>query len=81
MKFGRWHKRQALRLNLYPLDRCIRNELTTIAYDGLPLDFRVTMPAGIAQYPMKETTSGLIERSDQALYRAKQSGRNRAELG
>ncbi|MBD3242592.1 MAG: diguanylate cyclase [Chitinivibrionales bacterium] len=44
-------------------------------------EVRVTMSFGIAVFGEHATTSAnLIKRSDQALYRAKESGRNRVEL-
>ena len=37
---------------------------------------KVTISCGVAQYTSGETTSGLVSRSDIALYKAKESGRN-----
>lgn len=40
---------------------------------------QITLSIGIAQYQTGESMSSFIERADMALYRAKQSGRNRIE--
>ncbi len=42
---------------------------------------RVTASAGLAQLAPQETAEQAFERADQALYRAKEGGRNRIELG
>ena len=42
-------------------------------------DIRVTCSFGLAQYQPEETMQMLIERADNALYRAKRLGRNRVE--
>ena len=41
---------------------------------------RITLSAGIASLVSGETQNQLFERADEALYRAKSRGRNRAEL-
>lgn len=41
---------------------------------------RTTVSMGVAQFRPGDTKEALIERADQALYRAKRSGKNRAEL-
>lgn len=38
---------------------------------------RITMSVGVAQYNGQENIQGLIERADKALYKAKETGRNR----
>ncbi|MBB1519595.1 GGDEF domain-containing protein [Aquipseudomonas guryensis] len=58
----------------------IQEALATTSFEGLPPGFRVTASIGVAQYYLQEGIPSLIERSDKALYRAKQNGRNRMEL-
>ena len=43
-------------------------------------ELRVTFSTGIAQFRAKETIDSLIERADQALYKAKKAGRNQSIL-
>jgi two-component system cell cycle response regulator len=42
---------------------------------------RVTCSVGVACFDASDSTSGFVDRADQALYRAKKSGRNRCEAG
>ncbi len=58
----------------------IQEALAGTSFEGLPPGFRVTASIGVAQYYLQEGIPSLIERSDKALYRAKQNGRNRMEL-
>ncbi|MBU4261515.1 MAG: GGDEF domain-containing protein [Proteobacteria bacterium] len=44
------------------------------------IPFPVTISAGVARYKAGDTLEKLTERADQALYRAKQTGRNRVVL-
>ena len=49
-----------------------------LANTASPCGRAVTLSAGVAEYPkMAETTEALIEVADNALYHAKQTGRNR----
>lgn len=41
---------------------------------------RTTISMGVAQYRKGDTSHSLVERADNALYKAKRSGKNRAEL-
>lgn len=41
---------------------------------------RVTISIGVAAYQAGDTAESLVERADQALYRAKERGRNRVEI-
>jgi diguanylate cyclase (GGDEF)-like protein len=43
-------------------------------------EWRVTFSAGLASFHAGETLEACLERADQALYRAKQAGRDRTEL-
>lgn len=55
----------------------IQAELERTAFEGLPVELRVTLSAGIAQYRTGASVTHLIEHADRALYRAKRNGRNR----
>ncbi|MFT4099737.1 MAG: GGDEF domain-containing protein [Burkholderiaceae bacterium] len=57
----------------------IRAALRTTAYEGLPADFHLTISVGVASATLGEPTERLIERADEALYRAKRLGRDRIE--
>ena len=57
----------------------IRTRLRATAYDGLPADFNVTVSVGMACAIAGESIERLVERADQALYRAKGLGRDRIE--
>ncbi|MGM0632489.1 MAG: GGDEF domain-containing protein [Pseudomonadota bacterium] len=43
--------------------------------------FTIRASAGIAEWQPGDTSDSLLSRADRALYRAKQKGRNRIELG
>lgn len=50
----------------------LRNSLNATEVGGL----KITASFGVAEFEMGEAHSGLVDRADQALYKAKQSGRN-----
>ena len=50
-----------------------------LQFEEFDAALRVTISVGIAQYRPREEWQGLIERADQALYRAKAAGRDRIE--
>jgi diguanylate cyclase (GGDEF)-like protein/PAS domain S-box-containing protein len=58
----------------------IRHDLENQAIHADDHDFRVTVSIGLAEYCPDDTPESLIKRADDALYRAKESGRNRVEV-
>ena len=57
----------------------LRQTTERLSYAGHP-GLRATFSAGLAQALPGETLEQLVDRADQALYRAKREGRNRCEL-
>ena len=57
----------------------IRNKLQTGSHWSNQA-FRITVSAGIASFADSDQGPGLYQAADQALYRAKQGGRNRVEI-
>lgn len=55
----------------------LRHEFTATDF---PLVGRVTSSFGVAEYAQSDDVQSLLERADQALYRAKDKGRNRVEV-
>ena len=43
--------------------------------------YGVTFSAGIADYEENDTNNKMLKRADKALYKAKDNGRNRTEIG
>lgn len=60
------------------LAECLRTTIEQIRVPHLP---PITVSIGVAQNQDNETTESLLKRADAALYRAKESGRNRVVLG
>ncbi|HPS94678.1 MAG TPA: GGDEF domain-containing protein [Deltaproteobacteria bacterium] len=57
----------------------IRRLVSEISFPGLPEDFRVTISMGLTRYHPVESIDTLLSRADDALYRAKRSGKNLIE--
>lgn len=60
----------------YRLIEQLRQDFARILFNGTKDGFSCTISAGIASYPEQENTEILLQEADQALYRAKRSGRN-----
>jgi diguanylate cyclase (GGDEF)-like protein len=58
----------------------IRERFSTLQFTAGSEAFSVTLSAGIAQFPQIRESAELLIRADQALYAAKQNGRDRVEL-
>jgi diguanylate cyclase (GGDEF)-like protein len=65
-----------LDLALLPAER-IRGMLTKTPVTYTDKSFLVTVSIGVSQYRSGDTIESLLSRADQAMYRAKQEGRNR----
>jgi len=59
----------------------LRTAMMAEPVQALGQSIQVTVSLGIGAYDGTETESQLIDRADQALYRAKSAGRNRVEAG
>ena len=51
-----------------------------LRFNGLDPKFRITISIGVAEARADESWQTTLDRADQALYRAKQGGRNRVAL-
>jgi diguanylate cyclase (GGDEF)-like protein len=85
-KFGRWGGEEFLLMLPRIVERDahaaverLRLVIESLHYNEVP-GLRVTFSSGVAQYQPGESIERLIERADEALYEAKQSGRNRVHL-
>jgi diguanylate cyclase (GGDEF)-like protein len=63
-------------MDAYTCAERVRKMVTEITYPGLPEDFRVTISMGLTRYQPSETIDALVVRADDALYRAKRTGKN-----
>ncbi len=57
----------------------VREAIASKPVDHYGKSIPVTLSAGVATYPSGDTLEGLLRRADQAMYRAKEQGRNRVE--
>lgn len=57
----------------------MRSGLERVSFEEIATDLRLTFSAGMAVCAPGESIEAVIELADQALYRAKQAGRNRTE--
>jgi diguanylate cyclase (GGDEF)-like protein len=54
----------------------IKKLVSETGFPGLPEDFRMTISMGLTQYQPLEDIDTLLKRADDALYKAKESGKN-----
>jgi len=59
----------------------LRDILANLNWDAISDGLKVTMSAGLSQIRPDDTSDDILSRSDKALYRAKDAGRNRVVAG
>jgi len=57
----------------------VRTTIENTLFPDLGSDFKVTVSIGLSEYQIREDVDKIIARADEALYRAKNGGRNRVE--
>lgn len=59
----------------------VREKIAQLSFPEIKEDFQVTISIGIAEHDRNTTPAFTLKLADEALYRAKEAGRNRCELG
>jgi len=57
----------------------VRTNIEKIPFPNIGSNFKITVSIGLSEYRMREGVDDIIARADEALYRAKNGGRNRVE--
>jgi PleD family two-component response regulator len=57
----------------------VRANIEKIPFPDIGSDFKITVSIGLSEYKMRENIDDVIARADEALYLAKNGGRNRVE--
>ena len=58
----------------------VRTNIEKIPFPDIGSNFKITVSIGLSEYRMLEDVDDIIARADEALYRAKNGGRNRVEF-
>ena len=80
---ARWGGEEFMLLlpNVTAIDaRVVAGQLCDVVRESHPGGIEVTLSAGVAQCKSGETSTATLERADEALYRVKNTGRNRATV-
>ena len=57
----------------------VRARIAQLDFAGIDPDLRVTVSIGVAEHIRRTDSGATLKRADDALYRAKEAGRNRCE--
>jgi diguanylate cyclase (GGDEF)-like protein len=58
----------------------LRAQVESLRFDDVAPELRVTISIGIAEHVRRTDPAATLQRADAALYRAKESGRNRSAV-